>query len=82
MGDQQRDFDEGGVVEVLEGALGEGHVGQIEVVVVEVEVDAAEGVGQLGGQGGFAGAGTAGNGQDDGREGQAGSSARGRLLVD
>jgi hypothetical protein len=42
------------VVEVLEGALGQRQMGQIKIVSVEMEVDAAEGARQRGCQGGFA----------------------------
>ncbi len=59
-------FDEGGVVEVLFGSCGERQVGEVAVVVVELEVDAAEGVCEFVGEGGFAGAGAACNGKDDG----------------
>jgi hypothetical protein len=68
---QERNLDQRGIVEVLFHALGQGHVRQVEIVVVKVKMDAAEGAGQLRGQGGFAGAGAAGNGQYDGRKGEA-----------
>jgi len=42
-----------------------GHVGQIAIVRVGMEVDAAEGAGQRGCQGSFAGAGAAGNSHHD-----------------
>ena len=41
VGCEQRDLDQRGVVEVLEGALGQRQMGQIKIVSVEMEVDAA-----------------------------------------
>jgi hypothetical protein len=72
VGDEQRALDQAGVVEVLQGTLGDGQVGQVAIVVVEVEVDAVEGAGQLGSQRGFAGAGAAGDGQQHWRKREGG----------
>ena|ERR1700744_2413764 len=65
---KERAFDERGIVEVLMGALCRRHVREIEVVIVEREMDAVEGTGKLTGEGGFAGAGEAGDAEDDGLE--------------
>src|SRR5208337_3055330 len=78
---QRRNLNHCRVVEVLLHALFERHVAEIEIVVVEMEAQAAQHAGHFVGQRGFARAGAAGNAQHRGRKGQPGN-LRGDLACD
>ena len=64
--DEEIVLDGVGVVEVLQSALGGGEVAEVAVVEVEGEQGCVEVCGEFAGEGGFAGAGTASDGEDEG----------------
>src|ERR1019366_8888585 len=77
MSDEEIALNHRRIVEVLLRTLRLRQMRQVAIIVVEVEVKTHQSARQLGSQGGFARAGTAGNGEHYGRNGKRGDFAAG-----